>query len=125
MITTESTELNTSANKTMKKKESVIKLVKIIKDYFAIASGSLLYAFTFNFFFETNELAMGGFSGNAKNILLCVAKTSKIARIKTAIVTLDPNAFIIIDIVENGYNRFGRINSASDKLMLVSYIRLQ
>ncbi len=32
---------------------------------------------------------------------------------------------LIIDIVENGYNRFGRINSASDKLMLVSYIRLQ
>ena len=34
-----------------------------VKDYFAIALCSLLYAFTFNFFFETNELAMGGFSG--------------------------------------------------------------
>ena len=38
-------------------------IFKTIKDYFAITLCSLLYAFTFNFFFETNELAMGGFSG--------------------------------------------------------------
>lgn len=38
-------------------------IFKTIKDYFAIVLCSLLYAFTFNFFFETNELAMGGFSG--------------------------------------------------------------
>ena len=35
----------------------------ILKDYFVITISSLIYAFTFNFFFETNNLAMGGFSG--------------------------------------------------------------
>ncbi len=50
----------------MKNKRNILSfnnIVKIIKDYFAITVSSFLYAFTFNFFFETNELAMGGFSG--------------------------------------------------------------
>lgn len=38
-------------------------LWQIIKDYFVITVSAFLYAFTFNFFFETNNLAMGGFSG--------------------------------------------------------------
>jgi len=36
---------------------------QIVKDYFVITVSAFLYAFTFNFFFETNHLAMGGFSG--------------------------------------------------------------
>jgi len=36
---------------------------QIVKDYFVITVSAFLYAFTFNFFFETNNLAMGGFSG--------------------------------------------------------------
>ena len=50
----------------MKNKQNAFSLnniIKIIKDYLAISISALLYAFTFNFFFETNELAMGGFSG--------------------------------------------------------------
>ncbi len=38
-------------------------LWKLIADYGVITVSGLLYAFTFNFFFETNHLAMGGFSG--------------------------------------------------------------
>lgn len=38
-------------------------LLQIVKDYFVITVSAFLYAFTFNFFFETNNLAMGGFSG--------------------------------------------------------------
>ena len=34
-----------------------------LKDAVVIAVSAFLYAFTFNFFFETNQLAMGGFSG--------------------------------------------------------------
>ena len=36
---------------------------RILKDYSVITLSAFLYAFTFNFFFETNHLAMGGFSG--------------------------------------------------------------
>lgn len=36
---------------------------QIVKDYFVITVSAFLYSFTFNFFFETNNLAMGGFSG--------------------------------------------------------------
>lgn len=36
---------------------------KLLLDYGVITISGLLYAFTFNFFFETNDLAMGGFSG--------------------------------------------------------------
>ncbi len=36
---------------------------RIVKDYGIITISAFLYAFTFNFFFETNNLAMGGFSG--------------------------------------------------------------
>jgi len=36
---------------------------RIVKDYSVITISAFLYAFTFNFFFETNNLAMGGFSG--------------------------------------------------------------
>lgn len=36
---------------------------RIIKDYSVITVSGFLYALTFNFFFETNNLAMGGFSG--------------------------------------------------------------
>ena len=39
------------------------KAFKIFKDIVVITVSSFLYAFTFNFFFETNNLAMGGFSG--------------------------------------------------------------
>lgn len=45
----------------------------------------------------------GAFSGNAKNVLLCATKTSKIARIKTAIVEVDPNAFIIVSDAKEVY----------------------
>lgn len=34
-----------------------------LKDAVVIAFSAFIYAFTFNFFFETNQLAMGGFSG--------------------------------------------------------------
>ena len=37
----------------------------IIKDYGIIALGCLLYAFSYNCFFRTNDLAMGGFTGVA------------------------------------------------------------
>lgn len=37
--------------------------INVIKDAVVITISSFLYAFTFNFFFETNNLAMGGFSG--------------------------------------------------------------
>lgn len=36
---------------------------RVMKDYAVITVSAFLYAFTFNFFFETNNLAMGGFSG--------------------------------------------------------------
>ena len=49
--------------KSKQKIRSFNNIFKVIKDYFAITVSALLYAFTFNFFFETNELAMGGFSG--------------------------------------------------------------
>lgn len=39
------------------------KAFKVFKDIVVITVSSFLYAFTFNFFFETNNLAMGGFSG--------------------------------------------------------------
>lgn len=35
----------------------------VLKDAIVIAASAFVYAFTFNFFFETNQLAMGGFSG--------------------------------------------------------------
>ena len=38
-------------------------LLTLLKDFSVITVSALLYAFTFNFFFETNQLAMGGFSG--------------------------------------------------------------
>ncbi len=37
--------------------------LKLLADYAVITVSGLLYAFTFNFFFETNHLAMGGFTG--------------------------------------------------------------
>lgn len=40
--------------------------LKIIKDYAIITLSCLLYAFAFNCFFETNNLAMGGFTGIAQ-----------------------------------------------------------
>ena len=40
--------------------------LKIIKDYAIITLSCLLYAFAFNCFFETNNLAMGGFTGVAQ-----------------------------------------------------------
>ncbi len=42
------------------------KYLKIIKDYAIITLSCLLYAFAFNCFFETNNLAMGGFTGIAQ-----------------------------------------------------------
>ena len=44
----------------MKAKKNII---KTLKDIICIFLSSFIYAFTFNFFFETNNLAMGGFSG--------------------------------------------------------------
>lgn len=49
--------------KNEEKIRSLNNIFRVIKDYFIITIGALIYAFTFNFFFETNELAMGGFSG--------------------------------------------------------------
>lgn len=43
------------------KKQNVI--FTALKDAVVIMVSAFLYAFTFNFFFETNQLAMGGFSG--------------------------------------------------------------
>ncbi len=40
--------------------------VEILKDYAIITLGCLLYAFSFNCFFHTNDLAMGGFTGVAQ-----------------------------------------------------------
>ncbi len=42
------------------------KCLKIVKDYAIITVSCLLYAFAFNCFFETNNLAMGGFTGIAQ-----------------------------------------------------------
>ncbi len=42
------------------------KCLKIVKDYAIITMSCLLYAFAFNCFFETNNLAMGGFTGIAQ-----------------------------------------------------------
>lgn len=42
------------------------KCLKIVKDYAIITLSCLLYAFAFNCFFETNNLAMGGFTGIAQ-----------------------------------------------------------
>lgn len=42
------------------------KHLRIIKDYAIITLSCLLYAFAFNCFFETNNLAMGGFTGIAQ-----------------------------------------------------------
>ncbi len=43
-----------------------VKGLKIVKDYAIITASCLLYAFAFNCFFETNNLAMGGFTGIAQ-----------------------------------------------------------
>lgn len=42
------------------------KSLKILKDYAIITLGCLLYSFAFNCFFESNNLAMGGFTGIAQ-----------------------------------------------------------
>ena len=42
------------------------RLVAILKDYGIITIGCLLYAFSYNCFFYTNDLAMGGFTGVAQ-----------------------------------------------------------
>ena len=42
------------------------KCLKILKDYAIITLGCLLYSFAFNCFFESNNLAMGGFTGIAQ-----------------------------------------------------------
>lgn len=42
------------------------KFLKLVKDYAIITLSCLLYAFAFNCFFETNNLAMGGFTGIAQ-----------------------------------------------------------
>lgn len=41
-------------------------IVAILKDYAIITLGCLLYAFSYNCFFYTNDLAMGGFTGVAQ-----------------------------------------------------------
>ena len=41
-------------------------ILKILRDYGIIFISCLLYAFTFNCFFDTNNLAMGGFTGIAQ-----------------------------------------------------------
>lgn len=41
-------------------------ILKILRDYGMIFISCLLYAFTFNCFFDTNNLAMGGFTGIAQ-----------------------------------------------------------
>lgn len=41
------------------------RLLGILKDYGIITVGCLLYAFSYNCFFRTNDLAMGGFTGVA------------------------------------------------------------
>ena len=38
----------------------------------------------------------GAFTGNTKNVLLCAAKPNKIARIKAAVINLDPKGFVIV-----------------------------
>lgn len=38
----------------------------------------------------------GGFSGDPKQVVLCAFKRSQIAAIKSAVTTIDPNAFIIV-----------------------------
>lgn len=42
------------------------KVLKILKDYIVITLGCLLYSFAFNCFFQSNNLAMGGFTGIAQ-----------------------------------------------------------
>lgn len=38
----------------------------------------------------------GAFTGNAKNVLLCAARPNKIARIKAAVMELDPKGFVMV-----------------------------
>ena len=47
----------------MKKKTTAL---NILRDYGIIFISCLLYAFTFNCFFDTNSMAMGGFTGIAQ-----------------------------------------------------------
>lgn len=42
------------------------RIIAILKDYGIITLGCLLYAFSYNCFFYTNDLAMGGFTGVAQ-----------------------------------------------------------
>ena len=42
------------------------KTLRILKDYAIITVSCLVYAFAFNCFFQTNDLAMGGFTGIAQ-----------------------------------------------------------
>lgn len=51
------------SNNTVRKRITAGDVLRIVKDYSVITISAFLYAFTFNFFFETNNLAMGGFSG--------------------------------------------------------------
>ena len=44
----------------------------------------------------TNIRASGGFSDSAKNILVCAFKPSRISELKSAIMEIDRNAFVII-----------------------------
>ena len=46
------------------------KFYKILWDYIVITLSCLLYAFSFNCFFNTNDLAMGGFTGIAQMTVL-------------------------------------------------------
>lgn len=56
----------------------------------------------------------GAFSGKDKNVLMCAAKGAKIARVKAAVVEVDPEGFIIVTDAKEVYgNGFGEYNDDS------------
>jgi uncharacterized membrane-anchored protein YitT (DUF2179 family) len=53
----------------------------------------------------------GAYSGSNTNVLLCAVRPSKIARIKAAVVEIDPDSFIIVTDAKEVYGEgFGIYN---------------
>lgn len=54
----------------------------------------------------------GAFTGNQKNILMCAAKPNKIARIKAAVMELDPKGFVIVtdakEVLGEGFGEYSQ-----------------
>jgi len=73
--------------------------VAILKDYGIITLGCLLYAFSYNCFFYTNDLAMGGFTGVAQ----VVNKVAKWVPVGTMVFCMNV-PLMIIGIKKQGWS---------------------